>query len=296
MNLAEEIRNGYVIGPETKKVWEVELEITKHILDVCRRHNLKIWADWGTLLGAVREKGFIPWDDDIDLMMMRDDYEKLIRLADSEFRHPFFLQSFHTDKQYYRGHAQVRYDGTTAILPDDINQPFHQGIFVDIFVYDNIPDDKGRKWEKAIHNAKWALKCLQTAYYKRFDIKKPVTTVKFLIARTACMFLGPGNIYRFYERQFTKWNSLESRAIACPAYDYRQIERETKLKEWYRETLFFPFENIEIPVPGKFDEVLRVIYGQNYMKPCKAPSGHGEIILYAEKSYIDVLQELKHKK
>ena len=121
MNDLEETRNGYLITAQMKRVWSIQLDITRHILDVCKRHGLRVWADWGTLLGAVREKGFIPWDDDIDLMMMRDDYEKLILLADSEFRHPYFLQSFHTEKQYYRGHAQVRYDGTAAILKDDIN-------------------------------------------------------------------------------------------------------------------------------------------------------------------------------
>ena len=296
MNDLEETRNGYLITAQMKRVWSIQLDITRHILDVCKRHGLRVWADWGTLLGAVREKGFIPWDDDIDLMMMRDDYEKLILLADSEFRHPYFLQSFHTEKQYYRGHAQVRYDGTAAILKDDINQPFHQGIFVDIFVYDNIPDEKGRKWKRTLFRAKWAQKCLLTSYYKQFSLKHPVTSVKFIIARFACILFGPRNIYRFYETQFTKWNDTDSKCIACPTYDRKQIERETKLKEWYRESVSLPFEDMEMPVPGNYNEVLTTIYGKDYMKPCKAPSGHGETLFATDRSYIDILQELKQKR
>ena len=293
MNMDEETKNGYVITSQMKRVWSIQMEITRHILDVCNHHGLKVWADWGTLLGAVRENGFIPWDDDIDLMMMRDDYEKLLLLADSEFRHPYFLQSFHTEKQYYRGHAQVRYDGTAAILPDDIEQPFNQSIFVDIFVYDNIPDCKGPEWKRALRRAKWAQKCLLTAYYKSFSIKKPVTSVKFLIARTACLLCGPRNIYRFYERQFTQFNSQESECVSCPTYDRRQIDRETKRKEWYNETVMMKFEDMELPVPAGYDNVLTTLYGSDYMKPCQAPSGHGEVIFDTERSYVEVLREIK---
>ena len=293
MNLEKEVRNGYTVSAEKKKVWAIELEITRHILDVCKRHGLSIWADWGTLLGAIREKGFIPWDDDIDLMMMRQDYEQLLQLADSEFNHPFFLQSVHSDKQYYRGNAQVRYDGTAAILPDDLHQPFHQGIFVDIFVYDNIPDKKGHKWKRSLNKAKCAQKCLQTAYYRRFNLKDFVTSAKFVLARIACFLLGPKHIYRFFEKQFTKWNRTDCRCVSCPTYDYKQIERETKEKSWYENTLMFPFEDIDIPIPEGYHNVLTTLYGQDYMKPCNAPSGHGDIIFNTERSYQDVLKELK---
>ena len=77
MNLNEEVRNGYLITAETKKVWAVQIDLLKHLVDACQRHNLKIWADGGTLLGTVREHGYIPWDDDIDMFMLREDYERL---------------------------------------------------------------------------------------------------------------------------------------------------------------------------------------------------------------------------
>lgn len=276
-----------------EKLWAVELEITRHILDVCHRHGLKIWADWGTLLGTVREKGFIPWDEDVDLMMMREDYEKLIKLADTEFCHPFFLQTVHTDRQYYRGHAQVRYHGTTAILPYDVDQAFHQGIFVDIFVYDNIPDQKGRRWKRSLFKARWAQKCLQTAYYKRFNLKEPFTSVKFIIAKTACFLFGSMNIYRIYERQITRWNKTDCRCVACPSFDLKQIERETREKSWYDKTIYMPFEDIEMPVPEGYHNVLVSLYGNDYMTPRKASSEHGEVIISTDRPYQEVLAELK---
>ena len=75
MNLETEVRRGYTIPAEMKRVWKVQIDLLKKLLEVCRKHNLHIWAEGGTLLGTVREQGYIPWDDDIDMVMLRDDYE-----------------------------------------------------------------------------------------------------------------------------------------------------------------------------------------------------------------------------
>lgn len=142
MDLTEEVRNGYLISSEMKKVWSVQMELLKKLLFVCDKYNLKIWADSGTLIGTVREKGFIPWDDDIDMIMMRNDYDKLISISEKEFNDPYFLQSAYSESKYPRGHAQLRMRGTAAILPNDMDQSFDQSIFLDIFVYDAVPENQ----------------------------------------------------------------------------------------------------------------------------------------------------------
>ena len=141
VNLQAEERNGYLISEEMKRVWDVQLDMFQRLIDVCKKHQLRCWCDGGTLLGAIRHKGYIPWDDDIDVCMPRPDYDRLQQIAEEEFKPPYFFQTAATDKHYYRAHAQLRRSDTAAIRPSDSYRPFNQGIFIDIFAFEGIPKD-----------------------------------------------------------------------------------------------------------------------------------------------------------
>ena len=88
-----EVKHGFEITEKQKRVWAIELEMADRLLTVCRENNLRIFADAGTMLGAVRHKGFIPWDDDMDLAMFREDYDKLCEIAPRYFTEPYFFQN-----------------------------------------------------------------------------------------------------------------------------------------------------------------------------------------------------------
>ena len=92
------------------------LEVLSDVINLCEENNLRYYAFGGTCLGAVRHSGFIPWDDDIDVMMMRDQYDILCSIAAKEFNHPYFFQTEQTDPGCVRGHAQLRNSETTGIL------------------------------------------------------------------------------------------------------------------------------------------------------------------------------------
>ena len=100
----------YIVSEEMKKVRDVQVEMVTFLLKVCQKHNLKIWADGGTLLGAVRHKGYIPWDDDIDLLMFREDYDKFLKVAPSELSDKFFLQSFNNIPNFPLNDAKLCYN------------------------------------------------------------------------------------------------------------------------------------------------------------------------------------------
>ena len=141
--LDEETRCGFTVTKKMKEVWAVELDLLAELLRVCNKNNIKIFASGGTMLGAVRHQGFIPWDDDIDMMMFRDDYERLCEIAGSEFQYPYFFQTEYTDPGSLRGHAQLRNSLTTGILESELGKrKFNQGIFLDIFPLDVVTDNE----------------------------------------------------------------------------------------------------------------------------------------------------------
>ena len=140
---AEE-RCGYHISEKMKKVWAVELKLLDYFDQLCREHNLRYYIAYGTLLGAVRHQGFIPWDDDIDVVMFRDDYEKLKVIAGEVVEYPYFFQNSYTDTMIW-AFAKLRDSRTTAIEFPDFPSEFHQGIFIDIFPLDDVPDNTSMK-------------------------------------------------------------------------------------------------------------------------------------------------------
>ncbi|MDE7384825.1 MAG: LicD family protein, partial [Anaeroplasmataceae bacterium] len=103
MNLGEEVLCGFCVSELRKKVWSKQLEMVKIFIEICEKNNLKYFACGGTLIGAVRHNGYIPWDDDIDLMMPRKDYEDFLRIAPKYLDGKYFLQYNKTEKRYPNG-------------------------------------------------------------------------------------------------------------------------------------------------------------------------------------------------
>lgn len=295
MTLQEETRNGYTISSEMKAVWNVQLKMVQFLLNVCEKYGLRIWADGGTLLGTIREKGYIPWDDDIDLLMPRADYDKLVEVADKEFASPYHLQSFGRDKNYYRGHAQMRCDGTAAILPNDIWQPFHQGIFIDVFVYDSIPNEDSPEWRQTLERADLIQGVLTSLSFRgrMTSLKMCLKTIK---SRLYCLTHSKQKLIKEYDDLFRKYDTEDNKRIAPPAFFRTNLDGSIKSKEWYKETLLLPFENILMPVPIGYDNALKTQYGEDYMIPRKAPSLHGTVVFDTKRDYRQVIKELRRKR
>lgn len=295
MSLEEEIRNGFTISSGMKKVWAVEMQLLMKLLEVCDNHNLKIWAEGGTLLGTIRHHGYIPWDDDIDMCMLRDDYDKLQTIAKEEFKEPYFFQSGYTD-QFPCGFSKLRMDGTAAIIPYEINQSFHQGIFIDIFCYDAVPDNKVI-FEKQKRLAEEKIKLLKIycdPYWSFTDYKHnwKVIKAKWVVGRK-----GFSSCFKQYDDLYRKHKISENKNISFIAF-YYELDRYLRDKHWYDETIYLPFEDIMMPVPKNYDKILTLQYG-DYMTPVKAPTMHGGFeIIDTEHSYLDLLPAIreKHKK
>lgn len=129
------------------EVWFHEQDILNVIHKVCIDNNLKYSLIFGTLLGAVRHGGFIPWDDDIDIIMPRDDYERLIALWDDAAPEGYILQNKRTDSDFTQNFTKIRKDNTTFIQDEiEKTKKYHTGIFVDVFPADRVaPEGIKRK-------------------------------------------------------------------------------------------------------------------------------------------------------
>ena len=284
MNLQEEVRRGYTIPLEMKKVWKVQMDLLKKLLDVCAKYQLRIWAEGGTLLGTVRDHGYIPWDDDIDMAMLRDDYDKLVAIASKEFDHPYFFQCGYTEKIYPRGHAQLRMDGTSAISPGESFINTHQGIFIDIFPFDAVPDNLE---EKNAFIKKRNRQMILLQHISANDPLHPIRTAGMMMLRPYIHFY-----FRRFENLLRSYSISDNHFIACLGLtdDLNHFERD---KDWYQGTLNMPFEDILMPVPSGYDPILKKQYG-DYMVPRQAPTYHGGFWkLDPDKPYVSYLSELR---
>ena len=130
-----------IYGEELKEIQLIELDILKSVTDLCNENNINYFIIGGTLLGAVRHKGFIPWDDDIDIGMSREDYNKFIAVAKEKLADDLFLQTFQTEPESPFYFAKVRKNGTKFVEYYCKKLKINHGVFFDIFPFDNIPDD-----------------------------------------------------------------------------------------------------------------------------------------------------------
>ncbi len=279
---------------QNKDVHAVQLTLLKELIRVLEKHNIRYFASGGTLLGAVRHSGYIPWDDDIDIMMLREDYERLLKLAESEFSSPLFFQSFFSDKGYFRGHAQLRRSDTTGALKEELySVPFNQGIFIDIFPLDSIPDSP-----LSFKIQLLKIKCLNFLlnHTVRSDSsfkKRGLFLFKNALARFVCIFLKPERVWVLLNNVCKKYSGKKTARVAPLLFD-SGCQRYRWKRVLFDDCVYLKFEDLELCCPCGYDEILSQQYG-DYKTPRREPTLHGDVIFDTNTPYLDYIKQHKNQ-
>lgn len=266
-----------------KELQQKTLEILRVFIDTCEKLNVKYYLIDGTLLGAVRHKGFIPWDDDIDVGMIREDYEKFLKEAPALLPESFFLQTYESDPGYQHNFAKIRNSNTTFIESSLADKKINHGLFLDIFpLYECEKEyNVSRKFniKRAICNLRISYLYNDNVVSKKARLVRPITKLFFSTAQKALR--AEENLFKTNPdgKFLANYNSLWG-------------EKETVPKEWFGEGVTLEFEGIKVICPTEYEKWLTNVYG-DYMKlppEEKRVTHHNTEIIDLEKSYTEYIK------
>ena len=236
----DEIRNGFYVSETMKRFWAAQLQVLSEIDKICRRHNLSWYADCGTLLGAVRHKGFVPWDDDLDIALMRDDYEQLLKYAREELPEEYYLFSFIDRDDYVLPFARIVNSGELRtdkeFLEKNFGCPFSVG--VDIYPLDNVFDDPDKEEDR-----KARAEVIMTTFKKTVNITGDAPKEMMVI-------------FDKVSRECTDNSSKEITRMYLYAEGFAKYQRS-----YYDSWEDAPFETTMIRVPAGAKDILHDHFG-----------------------------------
>lgn len=241
---------------------QTELDILKSFIYVCGQLNLNYFVVQGTLLGAVRHKGFIPWDDDIDVGMLREDYEIFLKKGQALMPEGYFIQTCATDPEYPHGFAKIRNSKTAFVETTCKNLKIDHGIFIDVFPFDYYPAER---FSRMILNCRKLLLryrircCLYIPEDKKLSFANIVRN--FLKALSKIIYPSLNMAIRKQSELYNYRKKSNWRVN----YGSPWGKRECVPAEWIEETSSMEFEGIKVNVPAHYKEYLTHVYG-NYME------------------------------
>ncbi|MCI8852952.1 MAG: LicD family protein [Lachnospiraceae bacterium] len=237
---------------------KIELELLIEMDRICRKHNILYSIDGGTLLGAIRHKGFIPWDDDADVIMNREAYQKFISVVDKELdSSKFYFQDMNRTKGYRWGYGKLRRQNTEFIRLNQEHMPYKQGIFLDVFVCDNVPDN-------------YLLRCVcnfHSFIYRKIlysEIGKNVAKGFSKIIYQILNQISEQRLKKSYNAYVKYRNRKHTNTVKCLTFPACNKTYGYK-RNWYEETIDIEFENVILKGCKDYDEYLTFLYG-DYMK------------------------------
>lgn len=267
-----------------------QLEILKVIKEICDNYNIKFSLIGGTALGAIRHGGFIPWDDDLDIGMSREDYTKFKEICKTALPDRYFFQDYHTDKEFTQCFAKIRDNETTYIELETEDLEMNKGIFVDIFPFDYIPVNKIEVIKQ------YVFACFNLLLARGVPSKKN-GKVMYYIGKGILGMIPNSFKYKiksYCEDKMIQKNSKKVDKVAFLTSTFEELKKYYP-KNLLNEIIEIEFEEEKIPIFKEYDIYLKIQYG-DYMKlppeedrVCK----HKPIYYSTSKSYVQYKKNIR---
>lgn len=290
-NINSEEREGFLVDTKRKKIWLSQLKMLEIVERICKKYNIKYYAISGTLLGAVRHNGFIPWDDDLDIAMLREDYNKFLYYAQNEISGRYFFQTPLTDINYYKDHARIRDSYTTGICEKLDRNGCNNGIYIDIIPLDRHDNSIVDKF--ITFYVKFLSGIMEVKTHHNIKYEKNIISI--LLFPIANLF----NIKKTYlhrERILTSYSKKESDKVSMKIriHGISQEKLTWKISD-FSSIQYYPFENMKISVPSGYDDILKTQYG-DYMEfpPISERTKHHHIIFDPDVPYTKYIEKMKN--
>ena len=263
---------------EMKKINNIQLEIFKEFIKICNQLNLKYYIIHGTLLGALRYKGFFPMDDDIDVAMPRNDYNIFLEKGPNIISKNLFIQSCYSEKEYPLSFSKIRNSNTTFIQPILNNFNINKGIYIDIFPLDFYKKNNIVSLKNKIYSVRIS---------SRFNSKK--NNFKNNILRNISKILIPSwhKAVIKKEKIYTRYKNTGKLINQCGKSNEKNMP-----EEWFGNGKIMQFEGMNVIAPSNYKKYLTLIYGdyKNFNPAAKYMNNDGTVevsadIVDTEKSY-----------
>ena len=245
-----------------REAQKLMVTILKDIDKICSENNINYWIESGTLLGAIRHKGFIPWDDDIDIGMLRQDYEKFVDVCDKRLPEDLFINNYKKNKDMICQWSKVVHKNSEFIEESGVT-----GLFVDIFPYD-FYDEEGNVLKKKMKLAKrYEININSNKNFSKPFIKSLKKNSKILFCKFLSFFVKDKDFSKFYNscNEISRSSNIKNNKVIGYGVEVSRYNNFFNLDD------IFPlkkikFENIEVFAPNNVNNCLKEYYGENYME------------------------------
>lgn len=296
----DEVRDGFYVPSMIKRAWATELDVLDEVDRICRKYNITYYAEWGTLLGAIRHAGYVPWDDDLDIGMRREDYVKFCKVAPGEFVEGYQIINFRTNKDFHHFLARVVCKNRICFEDEHLRRyhgfPYLAGL--DIYVHDNVSKDKKaqEKCEKTAEYIVAVADAIEAGQMSAEDEQAAVTRINMIcgtdirVQQDKCQ--ERIELYSVAENVFATFKDEECEEMT-QMMPYSLYGNHMRIPvKYYERVVRVPFENTTIPVPIGFDAMLKSRYG-DYMKLVRNAGGHDYPFYESQKKQLEVLMDFK---